>query len=408
MEPNSNVAQIGAEITRLRKSGKVKEALVLGEKEILNYSDNWQIRGALAWVIYTDVIKNAIEGQIQPLKIRDAVKRIRDLTSHGLYGEISAYVLATLKGSELLNSSNSSIIAMELLSEVDFAQLSKESSRFEGKQVPSHAARWFLQMSETLLELERFVELESICSKALSSEVFKNEGERKWIRYRRALSLETINPLEAINEIDRFLESSNDWWAFQVKARLLQGLGQTDEAQLSYRRALGRINMKDLEFAVNLLLGFSEIAVDVEVKKDLVQSVRALRVSKNWKSDSRAEQLAIELGLKDPSDFNFRAAVQKIADSSDPQSSKRIHKQVDSGKVVVAEAHAVVKKLLDGNKHGFVTVNGIGDCYFRGTDNPKLVWPPSIGAKIIGRVIESFDSKKNVSSKRFMDGMPEA
>lgn len=177
---------------------------------------------------------------------------------------------------------------------------------------------------------------------------------------------------------------------------------------MSYRRALGRINMKDLEFAVNLLLGFSEIAVDVEVKKDLVQSVRALRVSKNWKSDSRAEQLAIELGLKDPSDFNFRAAVQKIADSSDPQSSKRIHKQGDPGKVVVAEAHAVVKKLLDGNKHGFVTVNGIGDCYFRGTDNPKLVWPPSIGAKIIGRVIESFDSKKNVSSKRFMDGMPEA
>jgi len=402
MESNASPAQIGTEITRLRKSAAVKDAVALGEKEILNHPENWQIRGALAWALYTDAIKNTDVGQKKPTIISDAVKRIRNLTSHGLYGEISAYVLATLKGSELLNSVNASNIALDLLSEVDFNQLSQISSRFEGKQVPSYAARWFLAMSETLLKLERFVELESICSRALSSAVFKNEGERKWFRYRRALALETLDPPEAIEEIDRFLESSNDWWAFQVKARILKGLGRLEESESMYRQALGRLSAGDLEFAVNLLIEFSEIATDVEVKKDLVQSVRALRISKKWKNNARAEQLALQLGLADPTGFDFRTALQKYAESSGKISTKRPQTKNISEKIVVAEARAVVKKLLDGNNHGFVTVEGIGDCYFRGVDNPKLVWPPVVGAKIVGRVIESLDLKKNVMSKRFM------
>ena len=67
--------EVAAEINRLRKSGNWREALRLGEQEILNFPGNLQINSALAWAIY-DETKNTDKGNLNPRHICEFTKHI--------------------------------------------------------------------------------------------------------------------------------------------------------------------------------------------------------------------------------------------------------------------------------------------------------------------------------------------
>jgi len=393
--------EVAGEITRLRKSGAWREALALGEQEILNFPSNVQISNALAWAIY-DSIKNMDEGTLNPYLVGKSVRRVREITSPNIYGDISAYSMTLLKATSALRAKNSSRVALDLLLEADVRQLSVKKSEFNGKTSPSYAARWYSEVSKCYLDLGELFELEKICSDALNSDALSTEAERKFFRYRRALALESSNPLEAIAEMDRFLKVSKDWWAYQIKARILGKIGKTDESIHSFRTALGKLQNRDYERAVRLLIEFAQVVPDDQTKKDLVQAVRAIRSTKQWNPDKDAEELARSLGLPVVDNFDFGAVIKKYAESV----SAKLNTSIGSGseKIVRSDATGIVKSILPDNKHGFVTIDGIGDCYFRGTDNPEITWPPSLKAKVKGNVVESFDVKKNRTSYKFIHG----
>ena len=395
--------EVATEITRLRKSGAWQEALVLGEQEILNFPGNMQVSSALAWAVY-DSIKNADEGTLNPQLLSKSVRRVREITSPNIYGDISAYSMTLLKVTSMLNATNSSRIALDLLLEADVHQLSVKPSEFSGKTTPSYAARWYSEVSKCYLDLGELDNLEKICSEAITSKVLGSEQERKFFRYRRALALESSNPQEAIAEMDLFLKVSKDWWAYQIRARLLGRIGKTEESIQSFRTALSRLQPRDYERAVRLLIEFAQVVTDEQVKRDLVQAVRAIRSAKKWSADKDAEELARSLDLPEVDKFDFGAVIKEYADTGSTSAKLRTYDGAGPEKIVRAEAAGFVKSILPGNKHGFVSIDGLGDCYFRGTDNPKIVWPPKLRAKIRGTVVESFDAKKNRTSHKFING----
>jgi tetratricopeptide (TPR) repeat protein len=395
--------EIAGEITRLRKSGAWQEALVLGEQEILNFPGNMQVSNALAWAIY-DSIKNIDEGTLNPQLVSKSVRRVREITSPNIYGDISAYSMTLLKATSALRAKKSSRVALDLLLEADVRQLSVKQSEFNGKTSPSYAARWYSEVSKCYLDLGELEDLEKICSDALRSEVLGTELDRKFFRYRRALSLESSNPHEAIAEMDRFLRVSKDWWAHQIKARILGKIGKTEESIQSFRTALGKLQSRDYERAVRLLIEFAQVVTDDQTKKDLVQAVRAIRLSKKWNADKDAEEFAKNLGLPEVDKFDFGAVIKKYADPESASTKSKTDRGGGHEKIVLSDASGFVKSILSDNKHGFVTIDGVGDCYLRGVDNPKIAWPPSKKSKVKGTVVESFDTKKNRTSLKFING----
>jgi len=391
------------EISRLRKSGGWQEALVLGEQEILNFSGNVQVCSALAWAIY-DSIKNADGANLNPQFVCKSVRRVREITSPNIYGDISPYSMILLKASSLLNAANSSRIALEILREADVHQLSTKQSDFGGKTTPSYAARWYSEVSKCYLDLGELDNLEKICSEAINSKVLGSEQERKFFRYRRALALESSNPQEAISEIDLFLKVSRDWWAYQIRARLLGRIGRIDESIESFHTALSRLQARDYERAVRFFIEFAQVVTDEQVKRDLVQAVRAIRSAKKWSADKDAEELAKRLDLPEVGNFDYGTIIKKHVAGLSVAAKSRFDGGGGLGNVVRDDATGFVKNILAGNKHGFVNIDGLGDCYFRGTDNPKIDWPPPLKARVKGRVVESFDPKKNLISHKFVNG----
>ena len=399
----ATASEVATEITRLRKSGAWQEALVLGEQEILNFPGNMQVGSSLAWAIY-DSIKNADERTLNPQLVSKSVRRVREITSPNIYGDISAYSMALLKATPMLNTANSSRVALDLLLEADIRQLSVNPSEFGGKTIPSYAARWYSETSKCYLNLGEMDHLEKICSEALNSKVLGSELERKFFRYRRALALESSNPQEAIAEIDLFLKVSKDWWAYRIKARILGKIGKTEESIQSFRTAMSRLQPRDYEHAVRLLIEFAQVTSDEQTKKDLVQAVRAIRSAKKWSADKDAEELARSLDLPEVNKFDFGAVIKKYSGGSSGAAKSRDDGGEGLGKVLRAEAIGFVKSIIPGNRHGFVNIEGVGDCYFRGTDNPKISWPPLLRAKVRGAVVESYDAKKNRTSHKFVNG----
>ena len=353
--------EVSTEINRLRKSGAWQEALDLGEREIANFPGNKYLGSALAWAIY-ESIKNLDEKNLNSESVAKLVRRARVVTSPDVYGDISPYSQALLKAASLLNSANFSAVALRLLLEADVNQLSIKSSEFEGRTIQSFAAKWYSEVSKCYQELGELDNLERICSQALSSKLFGSEPERKFFRYRRALALEASNPQEAIAEMDLFLKVSKDWWAYQIKARVLGRVGRTEESIKVFRTALGRIQPVDYK---------------------------------------AVEEMARSLDLPDAVKFDYVAVIKKYADLS---SSTQNLKEQRGEKVILVNAVGAVKNILPGNNHGFVRIEVLGDCYFRGADNPKIAWPPPLNAKVIGTVVESFDAKKNRTSHKFVNG----
>ena len=63
----------------------------------------------------------------------------------------------------------------------------------------------------------------------------------------------------------------------------------------------------------------------------------------------------------------------------------------------------VVKAINPDTPYGFVLVPGKQDAFMRADENRRLVWPPNVGDKIVGRIVETFDMKKNQKSLKLVD-----
>ena len=403
--------EVGARITALRKSGKVKEALTLGQTEIKNYPSSWSVRGALAWAIWESKIKNAPTERNEINNLVNVVNEIRTLTDFSLYGEISVYVSAAIGAASILEESGNFQQAIEILSSLDLTQLSitRSSMLQDGirREIPSQKERWYLAMTKCLDRAEDHTTLETVCIAALASGAFPSERDKIWVKYRLGLSRVDSNTESALELFDEILKSKNDWWLHQQRAHCLRNLERHEEAFQELRIALGGVRPDNIQMAVKLMMDIFELTDDEKMKADLIQALRAIRLANGWKKIEEYEQLAADLGCGDPKDFDFKSIIKQYGDVSFQKTLKRDRnrKHQALGKKLESQINAKVKTLIgDGKNSGFVRCSTGAEYYFSKNDNPDLLWPPEIGQTLVGDVIESFDAKKNKKSARFING----
>jgi uncharacterized LabA/DUF88 family protein len=70
------------------------------------------------------------------------------------------------------------------------------------------------------------------------------------------------------------------------------------------------------------------------------------------------------------------------------------------------ELEVVVKLVNKDVPYGIVTVPNRQDAIFRAHENRKLVWPPSPGDRLVGKIQEQYDPKKKQMGLKLVDARP--
>ena len=413
-----NEDEATAEIKALRDAGNFQRAVERGYQLLEMFPNSWKVKGILAWSVYSYRVKGVLNAGQQPDQLAVAVREIRTLTEHGPYGKISAYVLAVQEASSKLSEAGRHAMAFELLSEVDRTQLTRDSSVFNGRRVASQLEKWFNDFSKELQQLEQWEQLRAICEEALNSGLYNTDEDKLWLRYRLALSTIDSDPAGALELIQKVILIKNESWVIRHRARCLYNLGQHDQAEQDCRVALGGVNLRKPEFAIKILEDMHNYTEDDETAVALLQALRAIRIANKWPKKDEYENAAKEFGCGDATDFPFAETISRFADGEAFRAQKKdatggIPRGRDKEKfkpTVIGEGiRGTVVRLLPSQPNvGFAEVDGSGDVLITRNDNPELNWPPSIGAVVVGKLVESMDRKKNKKSAKFVDARLEA
>jgi len=410
-----NEDQAAAEIKALRDSGRHADACEVGYRHLQAFPDSWKVRGMLAWAVWSHRIKGASNAGAQPTQIVDAVREVRRLTEFRPYGNISAYVQSVQDAVSLLSEANRHTTALTLLDEVDPAQLSREPNQFQNRRYPGQLERWFNDLSKTLSALQDWPRLADTCEKALASGLYLTDEDRVWINYRLALSLIDTDPSRALGLIDQVKKIKNESWLIRHRARCLYNLGQHEQAEQECRVALGGVNLKKPEFAIRILEDMYNYTEDDETATDILQALRAIRIANEWPAKEEYEQAAKELGCQDPSGFPYGDVIKKFADGAAFRAQRadstsgggRGGRTKASKNVLDPSASGVVARLLPTQENvSFVKVEGRGDVLMTRNDNPDIPWPPVVGQRVSGTLVESMDRKKQRMSAKFIAAKP--
>lgn len=397
--------EIGRRISALRKSGNVQDALELGYSAMNSNPSSWAIRGALAWAVRDAKVKAFDPKKGAPADLLTAVSEIKHLNDFGLYGDISVFVMASFDAANTLVKFGQHELALEVLRGLDRELLNKTPNTFEGKKYPSQIQRWYSGMSKVLEKLERWDETIELCNEALASGLFTAEPDAIWFHYRLALAQVDSNPTAALAEIEIVGKTKKEWWVIGQKGRCLRALDRQDEALEAFKTALGGIKSDSISFGIKLLEEMFEIVTDIDLKVQIVQTLRKIRLDSGWPTKEKYEDMATDVGAGDPSDFSVEDALTKLADKAAFRNVRGVKPRGKQDRIVVLHGVVGTVKRLIGEvpSAGFVQVEGHGDVFMSKHENPELSWPPTIGAKVTGDLIKGYDKKKDRESINIAD-----
>ena len=397
--------EASTQIKQLRVAGQFDEAVQIGYEHLKTFPKSYKVRGALSWSIYSAKVKGFTEAGNQSRALATAVREIRKLSEPNPYGKISAYVLAVHEAVSLLAEAGRHTVALELLKEIDSTKLMRDVSVFKEKKIPSQLERWYNDLTKALASLEDLSNLKSVCEEALSSGLYKSDEDKVWLRYRLAIALVDTDPASALELIDQVKKIKNESWLIRHRARCLYNLGQQDQAEQECRVALGGVNVKKPEFAIPILEDMFNYTEDDETAVAILQSLRAIRLKNNWSAKSEYEISAKELDCSPADNFDVEETIKRFADGDAFRSQKRDStdsiprtrgKSREPEKILGEGVVGVIVRLLPTQPNvAFAKVEGRGDVLISGSGNSSIPWPPEIGMKVRGRLVETLDRKKN-------------
>jgi len=404
--------EASALIKQLRDAGKFDEAVQIGYEHLKTFPKSYKVRGALSWSIYAAKVKGFQAAGSQSRELSAAVREIRQLSEPNPYGKISAYVLAVHEAVTLLSEAGRHAVALELLEEIDSTKLMRDESTFNGKRMASQLERWYNDLTKELSALQDLPNLKKKCEEALSSGLYKNDGDKVWLRYRLALALVESDPASALELIDQVKKIKNEPWVIRHRARCLYNLGQQDQAEQECRIALGGVNIKKPEFAIRILEDMFNYTEDDETAVAVLQALRAIRLKHEWPAKPEYEISAKEFDCGSAENFKVEETMKRFADGDAFRSQKRDStdsiprisgKRREPEKILGEGVVGVIVRLLPSQPNvAFAKVEGRGDVLISGSSNSGIPWPPEIGMKVRGRLVETLDRKKNKMGAKFV------
>jgi hypothetical protein len=276
----------------------------------------------------------------------------------------------------------------------------------------SQLERWYNDLTKELSALQDLPNLKEKCEEALSSGLYKNDGDKVWLRYRLALALVESDPASALELIDQVKKIKNEPWVIRHRARCLYNLGQQDQAEQECRIALGGVNLKKPEFAIRILEDMFNYTEDDETAVAVLQALRAIRLKNEWPAKSEYEVSAKEFGCGSAENFKVEETVKRFADGDAFRSQKwdstgsiprTAGKRREPEKILGEGVVGMIVRLLPSQPNvAFAKVEGRGDVLISGSSNSGIPWPPEIGMKVRGRLVETLDRKKNKMGAKFV------
>ncbi len=404
--------EASVQIKQLKDAGKFEEAVQIGYQHLKIFPKSYKIKGNLSWSIYSAKVKGFKAAGSQSSALVTAVREIRRLGDPNPYGKISAYVLAVHEAVTLLSEAGRHAVALELLKEIDSTKLMRDESYFNGKRMAGQLERWYNDLTKELSALQDLPNLKEKCEEALNSGLYKNDEDKVWLRYRLALALVESDPASALELIDQVKKIKNEPWLIRHRARCLYNLGQQDQAEQECRVALGGVNLKKPEFAIRILEDMFNYTEDDETAIAVLQALRAIRLKNDWPAKSEYEISAKELDCDSADNFKVEETIKRFADGDAFRSQKRdstdsilrnTGKRREPEKILGEGVVGVIVRLLPSQPNvAFAKVEGRGDVLISGSSNSGIPWPPEIGMKVRGRLVETLDRKKNKMGAKFV------
>lgn len=302
--------QIAQEIKSARANATTDEdaltVLARAEAAFEKCADNWALRSQLAWAIWDARIKRA-PGLVRAGDLADTVIRIRDVQPGARYGAASCYVRAVTDTLERLSSLEPlphDDVVERILEGFETRQLESQRGKFQGRIQPSQAERFYNSATRCLARFDKLRAKQiEMCREALSSNVFEDPQESRWISYRLAKAMESDDPQGALAILESLPIQARGSEMSILYVRLLRTAGRATDAFRVAAEAARALGAKDLVFSVGLLVDLAELSDSESLRGDLVRLIRAIRADKGWQPDPRVDAIASSIGQVEVTDL---------------------------------------------------------------------------------------------------------
>lgn len=371
-------------VRELRSDGHADLAVEFGERATAQWPMFEPLRSELAWSLhYRDIrpVDPETASRDQRRHARDALERIRALSSAEPYGRYSAWPHAVLGVAKLVGGWPEAALA--ILDEVEPWHLSSEISGV----YPSMEGRWYLAATHALQEMRDWSEQLRRCTMALDGASLRVEDSRL-IRRRKAIALEHLQRFGEAADLLRSLQAERgEWWVDADLARTLAAMGHTDEAIRACRGALAKPADLKMKWKTVVLLAELLENADPDLAQAHFQLARSLRLGAGWRPDPHLEKRAAAAGISGvaPTRVDLAPILKTWRDVPDPSRSI-----------------GTIKAVLQNGQSGFLARDDGTDFYFAMPRNSSEPAPPA-GTRVSFRVVDGFDKKKNQPSKRAVD-----
>src|SRR5262249_3762254 len=145
---DSKAWETRAAIDKLRKSGRLPEAVAAGEQAVSDHPNFAPIKSALAWALYDRDIKPLSDDQTslgERRRAKETIDKIAGLVAPEPYSKFSPWPTAVLAFAKLLTD-RWPTAALQVLDELAPGQLADDPH----PDFPSARARWYLARSKAL------------------------------------------------------------------------------------------------------------------------------------------------------------------------------------------------------------------------------------------------------------------
>ena len=377
---------LAKEATTLRKKGDIAASIALASESLTRFPNFEPLQSSLCWSLYTRDIKSL--GDTPTVnELRQGwrtCKEIHKLLCADLYGEFSAWIPSVLTVASAMlnhaggNTTNMLRSAQDMLQEMDATKLSTEGFL----AIPSPAERHALGITKAYHRLQEWEQLRKSCESALQLLPSGSDSEL-WLRHRLGIAcLELDDALSAAPHLAHVVQRKpNEWWAHYNDGLAKAAIGNQSGAIWSFATALkgGSLQMK-----TSVMVDLADI----------------LRVQGNVEAANRhhlvARKIRLDQGWSSTSEIDAPLAPDEISTPQDLHKLKLLWDELTPEERHQAQIHTVFKN----GGSGFLNLDGGESVYF--TMKPGESALPK-GTEVTCRVVDSFDKKKQQTSKKAID-----
>jgi len=287
---NAVIRKLSQEITELRKSGHLKEALEKAQKAYLEHPESVFLQQAYGWVLY-QLIKNTLQ-DLDASKYSERADLYKQLENYFR----PLFHFSILRKPELLNSRLIALLSKipqwgrflsvarwfgtESFLKEDFNDREIEDNG-KKRRVDSLYLRFHLAIAKSITGNLSYIKRENVeWALAVTSKALEQHRDHPWINQQLAIyHLNTQNPNQALAHLKPLMKrKSRDFWVWHLIGQLFQQLGKFEDAETCFSFAIQTCRKDSMSLSVRMdlvaLLAFQNKPQEASAQLNQLISIR--------------------------------------------------------------------------------------------------------------------------------------